>query len=314
MKTIYLLSNTQSTEYKRAGQFMLWAEHHQIEVDDEFPISTVARFFSAENIKILGFDIQNDDLVLIASEEVVIKMAQRVIDDFGTGRVSVNDVFRPEQAMNYLKTVRADAGWPIPAVATTSPSTPVSTPAAPANATQQTKNPNTGPNNTSTPANSGMQLPAGRPPSKPQWDRKKLFTTASPAPAVPSTNLKARGVLYEIGQIKDIRDCPLTLAFLLRALIELSDMHYRKTNGIPDKKSLADNISATCDSMQTKNKLNQSQVSLVKAYTVTTKTDVSIFNIDTLQKYLHKPSHLPASSTIITFWDELCPFVRACWS
>lgn len=323
MKTIYLLSNTQATEYKRAGQYVLWAERHQIEVDDDFPISNVTRFFSTENIKTLGFDIQNDDLVLIASEQVAVTMARRVIDDFDTRRVSVNDVFRPELAMAYLKTVREDAGWPVP---TASPSAstpnPVSTPtiaaptSTPTNTKQQTSNAGRVPSNTTSlpAATYGTPLGAGRPPSKPAWDRKRLFTSASPAPSVPAANLKAKGVLFEITQIKDIRDCPLTVAFLLRALIELSELYYRNVNDLKDKGKLADNISAICDSMQTKNTLNQSQASLVKAYTVTTRAGVSIFNIDTLQKYIHRESHLPSSTTIITFWDELCPFVRACWS
>lgn len=323
MKTIYLLNNAQVTEYKRAGQYVLWAERRHIEVDDDFPISTMTRFFSAENIKILGFDIRDDDLVLIASEQVAINMARRVIDDFGTGRVSVNDVFRPELAMAYLQTVRDDAGWPIPAAATpassqNSVSTPTPTASAPTatNATQQTPNVLGGTSNTSTPTNRMpvTTLRAGRVPSKPLWDRKKLFTSASPAPAVPTINHKAKIVLFEITQIKDIRDCPLTLVFLLRALIEQSEAYYRKANGISDKRSLADNISAINDVMLTKGKISKSQAELVKAYTVSAKTDVGILNIDTLQKYIHRDTHLPSAATIITFWDELCPFVRACWS
>lgn len=319
MKTIYLLNNTQSREYKRAGQYVLWAERHQIEVDDDFPITSVSRFFTTENIKTLGFEIHDDDLVLIASEQVAVSMARRVIDDFGAGRVKVNDVFRPDQAIAYLSIVRSDSGWPIPAAAPPAINpNPVSTPIAAApvpvitNAPQQ---PPTTSNASTQPATTPVASQrAGRAPSKPSWDRKKLFTSASPAPAVAAGNLKARGVLYEITQIKDIRDCPLTVAFLLRALIELSELHYRNTNSMRDKTKLADNISAACDSLLTSGKISRSQSDLVKAYTVTAHADVSIFNIDTLQKYIHKPSHLPSSSTIITFWDELCPFIRACWS
>lgn len=320
LRTIYLLNNNQSAEYKRAGQYLLWSENRHIEVDDDFPISTMTRFFSADNIKILGFDIQNDDLVLIASEQVAVTMARRIIDDFGTSRVKVQDVFSPEQAMSYLKQVRSDAGWPVPE-ATPSDSTqshaPTPTTAStPIINTQQSPNTRGGSSNSSASpiAAPVTSLPAGRPPSKPAWDRPKLFTKASPAPLIPATAQKAKGVLFEINQIRDIRYCPLTVAFLLRALIELSEIHYRTLNGLKDKDRLADNISAICDSMLTKGTLNSSQASLIKAYAVTTKTEVSIFNIDTLQKYLHRPTHLPASSTIITFWDELCPFVRACWS
>lgn len=314
LRTIYLLNNAQASEYKRAGQYLLWSEFHQIEVDDDFPVSTVARFFSSENIKILGFDIQNGVLVLITSEQAAISMARRVIDDFGTSKVKVNDVFSPEQAIVYLTKVRLDAGWPLSSPATAPSTNGSQSSSTQSNSSQHANTPPSTSNPTSPPVNTPTQPPAGRPPSKPAWDRKKLFTTASPSPSIPGSYLKAKGVLFEISQIKDIRACPLTVAFLLRALIELSELHFRTANSLTDKNKLADNITAACDSMLGKNALNASQVSLVKAYAVTNRNDVSIFNVDTLQKYLHRPTHLPSSETIITFWDELCPFIRACWT
>ena len=315
LRTIYLLNNVQAAEYKRAGQYLLWSESHQIEVDDEFPISTVARFFSGENIKILGFEIKSDILVLDASQQIATAMARRVIDDFGTGKVKVNNVFSPEQAIVYLTKVRLDAGWPLPSPSTVPNARGGAQPSARQSTSQQQANPQPSTSNpTSPPVSAAPLLTTGRPPSKPSWDRKKLFTAASPSPSIPSGYLKAKGVLFEINQIKDIRDCPLTVAFLLRALIELSEQHYRTANTLTDKTKLALNIAAACDSMLGRSALNASQVSLIKAYTVTDRSDVSIFNVDTLQKYLHRPTHLPSSETIITFWDELCPFIRACWS
>ena len=65
--------------------------------------------------------------------------------------------------------------------------------------------------------------------------------------------------------------------------------------------------------MLAKGHLTASQAQLVKAYTVTKATDVGLFNVDTLQKYLHRETHLPAPSTINTFWDEFHVFVLACW-
>lgn len=316
LRTIYLLNNAQASEYKRAGQYLLWAEKNNIEVDDEFPITSVARFFSAENIKILGFDIQNDELVLIASKQVAIAMARRVIDDFGTGKVKVNNVYTTEQAIAYLTKVRLDADWPLATTNITSPNTvsDSTSPSAPSASSSHGTASQSVINNPTTPQVTLPQQPRpGRPPNKPAWDRKQLFTKASPSPSISSSELKARGILYEIGQIKDIRDCPLTLAFLLRAIIELSEQHYRNSNQLTDKAKLADNIAAACDSMTSKHTLNSSQIALVKAYTVTNRNDVGIFNVDTLQKYLHRSTHLPSSETIITFWDELCPFIRACW-
>lgn len=109
LRTIYLLNNNISVEYKRAGQYLLWAEKHGVIVEDDFPITNVTRFFNEKNIKKLGFNIIDDELVLNLSEELAIGMATRVIDDFGTKKKSVNSVFTTDLADKYLSEVRTDA-------------------------------------------------------------------------------------------------------------------------------------------------------------------------------------------------------------
>jgi hypothetical protein len=338
LRTIYLLNNDFSAEYKRAGQYLLWAEEHNITVNDDFPISTVSRFFSAENVKILGLDISGDKLVLIDLEIDVINMAKCVINDFATGRKKVDHVFTSERAQEYLSQIRVAVGLPItpatiqtnsviPKPSSVSSSTALSSPpssAAPSSAvsipSSQSKSPqNQSPESSSvTTADDGKAATSskkrGRAPSKPSWDRKALFWKASPIPSVPSSQTKVRAVLFEISKICDVRETPLTTAFLIRALIELSEKYYRIKHNLQDKNKLSDNIFAACDSMHGKSLITKSESEIIKAYTVTTKSDIGIFNVDTLQKYIHRETHLPSPQTINTFWDELHPFVRACWS
>ena len=325
LRTIYLLNNHISAEYKRAGQYLLWAEKHGVIVEDDFPITNVSRFFNAKNIKELGFNIVDDELVLNISEELAIGMAARVIDDFGPKKKSVNSVFTTDLADKYLSEVRADVGLSVstpisPPPSPSSPSSPTPGPIAPSQGPSSAGTPAPGattPTSPTAPVAAPIVTPTvrggGRPPGKPAWDRKKLFWSGAPQPSVPAAETKMRGVLYEIAQIKDVRQSPLTTAFLIRALIELSEKHYRAQNGLTDKNKLADNIASACDSMLTKTHLTAGQVQLVKSYTVTKATEVGVFNVDTLQKYLHRETHLPVAQTINTFWDELHIFVRACW-
>lgn len=322
LRTIYLLNNDIAADYKRAGQYLLWAENHDIVVDDDFPITNVSRFLSVKNIRALGLDVVDDELALNIDIKTAINMATRIIDDFGTKKKSVNSVFTPELAEAYLNDVRKDAGLlpintPLPVSSPTmQPSTGAKAPAPVASPTSTSATSPLVPNAPATTGTSETATPkpkVGRPPAKPSWDRRKLFWVGAPQPSIPSSETKMRGVLLEIGQIKDVRVTPLTTAFLIRALIELSEKHYRTKYGLDDKRKLADNITAACDSMVEKKYLTLSQMQLVKSYTVTKKDDVGIFNVDTLQKYLHRETHLPAPQTINMFWDELYSFVHACW-
>jgi hypothetical protein len=323
LRTVYELNNELATDYKRAGQYLLWAEDHGINVDDDFPISTVHRFFSVDNIGLLGFKISDDNLTITCEEHVAVRMAQEIIGDLGTGRKKVDDLFTGDAAKIYLNQIRKNAGLSLqsPAVNSTpsnlrpqaTANTPGSASIYPSNAlTIQSPIPTT-----------TMQLSAtgnirgGRKPSKPNWDRKKLFWAGATQPALsvgasPIAE-KMRTIFYEIAQIKDVRESTLTVAFLIRAMIELSEKQFRTANSLQDKNVLADNIAAACDAMLNKSLLNRSQVDLVKSYTVTKRSEVGIFTVDTLQKYLHRETHKPTAQTINTFWDELHPFVHACW-
>ena len=318
LRTVYLLNNDLASEYKRAGEYLLWAESHEVTVDDDFPITTVSRFFSSENIEFLGFEVRGDKLHLKVTESEAIAMAKRVIDDFGTGRLKVDSVFLPESARAYLDSVRQDAGLnAVPPAVSQSPSINLNKPAT-AKLTSKSGSEPTSPNSAmSTLSLQPSPVPApvrGRAPSKPTWDRAKLFWIASPQPTIPVTEIKARGVAYEIAQIKDVRSSPLTTAFLIRALVELSVQRYQKAKQLGKKGALEDQIAAACDSMLTNGLLTQSQGAAIKALATTSARDQGVFCVDTLQKYLHRDTHLPVPQTINTMWDELCPFVRACWA
>ncbi|VFS47441.1 ParB/Srx family N-terminal domain-containing protein [Budvicia aquatica] len=110
LRTVYLLSNNHSSEYKRAGQYLFWAESNKIPVEDDFPITNINRFFNESNLSLLGFKVTQNELEPILPEDKIIGMAYKVIGDFYSKRKSVNDVFTPEQAKIYLDEVRESVG------------------------------------------------------------------------------------------------------------------------------------------------------------------------------------------------------------
>ncbi len=306
LRTIFLLNNELNAEYKRAGQFLFWAEEHNILVDDEFPITNVSRFFNAENLLLLGFKISNDELLLILPIDAVIKMANTVISDFSSGRKQVSDVFTPPLAEAYLKEVRKDAGIIEPTSDTNTTDNNISTKGN--NNSGNTDNTES----TKTSESDNSNKSSSPRPTKPHWDRKKIFWRVSPAPTIPISEIKSRIIISELNKL-DVKKTPTAAFMLMRALIELSDNYYRQYKNIPDKNKLAKNVLASATSMLSSQVLNQSQFDLIQAYSNTDKNQIGIFNIDTLQKFIHRETHIPNYQTLNTFWDEISVFVRACW-
>lgn len=323
LRTLYLLNHGHPAEYKRPGQFALWAEGQGLYVDDEFPISSLQRFFTVENLLQLGFDIdENDELTPNLPPHTVRQMATKIVNDFGAGK-SVNEVFTPDQARDYIDEVRASVGLvlktpgasPLPPGA--SPPGPQGTPSPPAPAPSPVPNGGTG-------AGGGTPAPAtppGRPggpggraaptPLAPAADRKKVFGTRSPGIAIPAGEFpKEQTILAELRAL-DVGKFPLAATMLTRALVELSDLHYRTDNQLPDQQGLAKNVKRSAQHMLAQGKLDASQEDIVKRMC---GQQGAMLEIETLQKMVHRHTHNLDRQFVNTLWDNILCFVRACWS
>lgn len=317
LRTIFQITSNMTADNKRAGQYLLWAENNGIPVEDDFPVTTLTRFFSEPNLKRLGFEVENDQLVPNLPLDVVIRMVLKVVTDFGVNKKNVSEVFNASLATAYIDQVRKAVGE-----INDMPPPPSSSPGNTAPITDPTSSPDLSnhpdPTDGSAEGNSGGLTPrssrGSRPPSKPAWDRTKLFWRGSLAPSVPNTELKARQILFEIGRIPKTQDMPLACAMLMRALLEVTVNVYMSRNSIRDKGSLAGNTTAVADSLYNAQVIDKSLMEVVKAYAITDKSQVSLFNIDTIQKYIHRDTHLPSYTTLHTMWDEIGDFVRKCWS
>lgn len=327
LRTLYLLNHGHIPEYKRPGQYALWAEGQGIFVEDEFPISTLQRFFTVENLRLLGFDIDGqDELTLNTLEAVARQMATKVVGDFGRGK-SVNEVFTPEQARHYIDEVRAFAGLPpapsapsgpAPANATppstsSTPSTPVA-PSAPSGGSASDTSGGGGgggASGVSTPAPTNSPPRGASTPATAAADRKKVFGSRTPGIAIPGTGYpKEQTIVAELRGL-DLSKFPLAATMLMRALIEASDSYYRTKNSLPDQKKLAENIKKSAQHMLANGKLTASEEDMVKRLC---HTNGAMVEIEALQKMVHRSTHNLSRQFVNTLWDNIGCFVRACWS
>lgn len=323
LRTVFQLNHGHPPEYRRPGQYAMWAERHGIHVGDEFPITSLQRFFTAENLALLGFGIEADELKLDVSEDTAKRLAQIVITDFDTGGIKVDDVRTPEKARDYIAKARTRAGLP-PAAGSSAPA-PAPTPAptnapspapSPAGATEPADDKSGGGSTGGSSAGASApadDAPPGRAPAPRQSpsERKRLFGTAAPGFSIPEGEPKARTIVAEIRKL-DVRETPLAAAMLLRALIEASDEHYRHAHRKPDTNKLAKNVLASATHMRDSGTLSTSAFDMVSRLAQAGGSD--LLHIDALQKILHRDTHIPSYQLVNTFWDNIAPFVRTCWA
>ena len=322
LRTLYLLNHGHPAEYKRPGQYALWAEGEGIFVDDEFPITTLQRFFTVDNLKLLGFDIdENDELKPNLPVATVRQMATQVVRDFSRGK-NVSEVFTPEQAKQYIDEVRKSVGIDQPPVATPTPASPEGTPASPestpAEALPISAPINGSADSPSTASSVSPDTASPRPRSSPTpatspADRKKIFGSSrrTPGIAVPTTGRypKEQEIVKELRGL-DLIKFPLAAAMLLRALIELSDLHYRTVNNLSDQQGLAKNVKKSAQHMSENNRLNASEKDMVMRLC---NRAGDIVELEALQKMIHRPTHNLDRRFVNTLWDNVGCFVRACW-
>lgn len=319
LRTVFQINHGHPPEYKRPGQYAMWAERHGIYVGDEFPITSLQRFFSIENLALLGFNSADDDLVLTIPEDSAKRLAQIVVTDFDTAAIRVDNVRTPEQARDYIAGARSRAGLsPAPTPAPSDTGGSATTPTPPAHGGPAGSPVANGPAPAAPPPSSDDDVtspaPPPRPPATPRQppsERKRVFGMSAPGFAVPEAEPKARTIVTELRKL-DVRETPLAVAMLLRALIEISDEHYRRVHGRTDLNKLAKNVLASATHMRDSSRLTTGAFDMVSRLSQPGGAD--LLHVETLQKILHRDTHIPSYQVVNTFWDNIAPFVRACWA
>ena len=324
LRTVYLLNHGHPPDYKRAGQYALWAEDQGIFVDDEFPITSLQRFFTTDNLELLGFKVDKttDALAPHIAPETVKRMAQTLMTDFQTGAMKVDDVRRPEQATVYIQTIRTRVGLIASAPVPSPGSAGASSGSVGGGAPSPTPGQPPAPSPASTPGASPTPpapAPAPRPaptPQAPSNERTRLFGKTSPGIPIPASETKAATIIAEIRMlaVKGDKSTPLAVAMLLRHLIEISDEHYRSKKSLPAKNGLGKNVLASAAHMKACGTLTVSECDMVSRLADPGASATTLLHVETLQKMMHRDTHTPSYQVLNTFWDNIAPFVRTCWT
>ncbi len=299
---------------RRAAQLLLWAEENGMQIDDEFPITTLTRGLSSETLQLIGFNIENDEIAPVVSTQKAYAMVERVVGDIAHGRVHVKrdseegSIFTKDNQRKYFRSVR-DAFADQPDEPTPARS-PITAPPA-TDSPQDERLDNEDHSRTDNPDT----RPARRQPSptKPAWDRPCVFGRRKGTPPgfiIPDSEPKAISVLAELRGLNPM-ETPICAAMLLRYLIELSNTRYRLAHSLRQQDYLHKSIAHSAEHMKAAGLLSQGELDVILRYT---REEQSMLHIKTLQAYIHRSNFHPNGQAINTFWDEIGCFIAACWA
>jgi len=321
LRTVFLVGRKLPADDKRAAQYLLWAEDNGIVIEDDFPITSVTRLFNKDNIRILGFEVVDDELVLSKNKSKALLAASKLVTEFYTRRVRVEDVFTPEKASGYVVNIAQAAGLlseePQQAAninnnsdtvnSVSKPSSSREAPDPPQTTTQEdgVKSPDPQPK-------PGSQPSRGRGTTKPSWDRNGLFYRKKHGLTVPQDKAKIQTIVNELTRLKvdGQNGTPTAVAVLFRALIELCVDHYNSKNKIskPDE-VFHKKVAKVADDLKHRDIIDTELYSVVISRS---RDDNGILNVRTLHKYVHSSASHANKQVLNSLWDELGEFLAAC--
>lgn len=270
-------------------------DEEKIRVEARFPITTLDRLLSTPAVRAaIGLAIQDHKLHTALPAEEVIKPLTRIVRDLTNKTVTVTDLKKTGQQVDYIATLGAD----LPDLSKASgPSKPVDgMDAVEFNATAKTK-------------------AKSQPRAKPPAPRRTLIPNGC---ALGITNTKIAEIAKELRTL-NLKDSPHAISVLLRVFLEQSIDDYLTRNG-----SSPNNPSGSGKSpfKALKEKVIEAVAMMVAAGTPKKDLDGVSKGIadtnnplcaETLNNYVHSRFYSPTENVLKVSWDNAQRFFEIIW-
>jgi hypothetical protein len=335
----YQISIGEKGGYWRAAKLMLWADENDLEVPDKFSITTLGRFFNAaKNIKLLGFEFDEDDNIFptvpLFTAVVIVK---KIIADIESGYVHVKRGDTPgtlslmlaENRDLYIAAIRhemkldsLDVVDPVPggkgADASSAASQASGQPGGNGSSVDATGGkPDASPAQAGAPVAEGANVKGvknGTTPATHSSVRKKYVTRALHPLEMPANEQKVRDIYKEL---QTVEKCPIAGMMLVRAFVESTFRIFVRRNELMEEGRI-DGASIKDMLKFIRKKLVEDGI-LVEGkgsdlfHKVESMEQNSIVVIPTMQKFIHSDIFNPKDADVIKTWDEFYHFLKLLW-
>ncbi|WP_139834966.1 hypothetical protein [Pseudomonas sp. B35(2017)] len=164
---------------------------------------------------------------------------------------------------------------------------------------------------------SGGQAKLGSSAKPRSGTRDRLFALKGHGLDLPPDQTKVQDILRELATLKHsgAKGTPISVSFLLRALLELSSNNYLENNQgairrLETNTPLREKVKCSARHMHANGRLSQDSLDIVTRHCA---EDGGMLTISTLQKYLHSTAHFPSGETLNSMWSELKDYIIGCW-
>lgn len=278
-------------------------------IDEEYyhkiPVTTLARVIGTKGVKSqIGCKISRGAISRIVDENYFDLAISDILEALATSKKTVSDLKREGQRVDFVLQLKKNGHW---GDYTPSEETPL-TESPELDQSEDTQESGDDEENNFKPGTT----------AKPRSGlREKLFTPKGHGLNIPNNEIKVHDILRELATLKHSgkSGTPISVAFLFRALVELSSDNYLKRNPDAIRKlemntSLREKVKCSAKHMHHHNRLSSDHTEVVLRHC---DEEGGMLNINTLQRYLHSTAYFPNGETLNSMWSEIKEYVIACW-
>ncbi|MDR0280241.1 MAG: hypothetical protein LBJ37_20390 [Paucimonas sp.] len=271
--------------------------------------TTLSRLLSTPAVRQeLGCHVSKGDVFRISDEEYFDRAVATVLIAMASGQVSVTNLKNKTQREDFARKIKDAGGWgnyieqlPQPILANVE--------SAGSLETEEESSDTDGDDNDKVKGGTRAKPRSGT--------RDKLFSIKSHGLDIPADQTKIQDILHELATLKHsgAKGTPISVSFLLRALLELSSNNYLENNPTAIRRlepntPLREKVKCSARHMHANGKLSQDSLDIVSRHCA---EDGGMLTISTLQKYLHSTAHFPNGETLNSMWSELKDYIIECW-
>jgi len=275
---------------------------------DQVSATTLYRMLSTPAVrKELGCHVSKGEVFRISDEDYFDRAVATMLIAMASGEASVTKLKSRMQREDFVKNMKNAGAWG--GYDEQSPQ-PISSDL------QNIVSPDTGDESPDESEAVGEQTKGN--PAKPRsGTRDRLFAVKGHGLDVPANQTKVQDILRELATLKHsgTKGTPISVSFLLRALLELSSDNYLENNPeairrVEQNTPLREKVKCSARHMHANGKLSQDNLDVVTRHCA---EDGGMLTISTLQKYLHSTAHFPNGETLNSMWSELKNYIIECW-
>ncbi len=276
---------------------------------DQIPATTLHRMLSTPAVrKELGCHVSKGNVFRIADKSYFDRAVTTMLIAMASGEVSVTKLKSQTQREDFAKKMKAVGGW-----GDYAEESPTLITAESDNAESS----EVGDDSSGEPGVGATQSKVGSPAKPRSGARDRLFAVRGHGLNVPNSQTKVQDILRELATLKHsgTNGTPISVSFLLRALLELSSDNYLENNPsairrVESNTPLREKVKYSARHMLANGKLSQDNLDVVTRHCA---EDGGMLTISTLQKYLHSSAHFPNGETLNSMWSELKQYIIECW-